>query len=596
MKKILIGLLGITVLLGSFSGCFLFKKNAGDLGLESFLPKNSAVVFVLDHTSDTQIANLKEFSNKFPDRADLKKFIGEEYGKSNIAKEFPYDDFKAIFSGKWKVAFAAEGEYMMLAIEPENAEDFQKFLEALMADGSNKFVKTEGEKGIIYWQDDNAKAFIARYGEIFLIANDKDKFNKSIEDAESGDGFGDESFVAGNLKELGEDNFGYAYGNMEKLVEFNKQFEGEFPLFVDNYSAKIMEDSFVVFSTDGRSVKFLGKSYLSDEGKKEDISRELSFVNKVPVWKPILYIEDYPASRIIQTINDSLQTTPNPVDLFQKLAGLIETDAEVFKKFLNSPFAFVISDSGMLYPTISFYMQVSEENMETAKKFSGFITNYIEIFAKQFGENLGSADLVKKDVVTFEGGAISKFFTDWKALPADGLAELNAAYQGFTGNDEGQDITNFKLELYSGITGDGLFVVSLYPNFVEDFGEILITDDEDYMAFLPEVKDYYGNGGFYFLSGKNFGSMAARYLSMAKFAGAVSADDYMMFEKIIDFVSRLRSIVASQYVGKESVKQILYFGTDGMNVDGGVVTESGAVTGSGESVEPEKMEKEKVKR
>ncbi|MFA6992048.1 MAG: hypothetical protein WC269_02075 [Candidatus Gracilibacteria bacterium] len=428
MGKVLKFLLGLVVLAGVGAGAVYgyqyYVEHFGGVNPEAVLPKDSSVVVVLNHSDSGQIKNLRKALEKFPKTEGIDYLI-QQYDES-ADDALKYGKVKDIFENKWKVAVGVQLgttkgttsfnsndgsnvayaalispiEEEVLTPEPDLAGDVKiipsnssvNFVVAAYfeeADKVEELIKTEtkdtaeyAEKdGIKYWDDEVNDLYIFRSGDMFVFTESLDTEKAAVERMKNKDGFS---------AKIDNKNLAYVYVSAEFLKD------------VAQDSVAGIGETYSVLSVDGDGFKTAASSTITSKDspiiKALSAATKLEFVNKVNADGIIAYFEIPSLDFIMQTLAMGAFSAERAAgvytnnasadDVYVEMAKSLEVDKDDLKKLFNAPFAFALSNDGKFYPSVSFYLKVSDETQEVAEKFVAALNTFMEKTMDEFQGNV----------------------------------------------------------------------------------------------------------------------------------------------------------------------------------------------------------------
>ncbi|MBI4995137.1 S-layer homology domain-containing protein [Candidatus Peregrinibacteria bacterium] len=216
--------------------------------------------------------------------------------------------------------------------------------------------------------------------------------------------------------------------------------------------------------------------------------------------KPILYEESFdPKAKFAQvkkTINDLLKQSGEDETIDDLLAEIKKesgTDIEEIFNVFDKEFSFAVQyDQNSPLPYVTLLADASN-NKESASKLRNDLTNSIK---KLFKEN----KVPKKVYKITETNGFTKIYFD--PTKADDYA--------------GPPFPEFIFTL--GVSEDGLFIVSNYPNIEETFKRTGFASNPDFASFLPELNQ--SLTGVFYLNTRNAWGFMDSFADWAQRAGA----------------------------------------------------------------------------
>lgn len=537
----------------AFTGCR--ADVAENKSIEMLFPKDSAGVFVLDSYSGENMDYVEKLEEQFPETdldAKITDWLNEQFSEKDISYE---EDVEPIFDDEWMFGAsvsvpdnfqesdfqgedAFDGVDIFIAGKFEEADKVQKLMETIM---KRKVYIYKEDGDFQFWTKEDEDFYMARYGKIIFVTNSKEGRDAAVARLTTGaDGFvaAVEKGFAGNL--------GYMFVDGEVLYEFYEGFFGKLYSY-----AGVDEDIKNRFSMLGDVWSTIGpdeggtKTYTTVQVNESagDLSTlvgnpdyRIAFPSKVNGKGVIFYLETSGiATGLRQFVNSFMagyDAAKNPLVFSESGEGIVSSTRDYYDEFLASlegstgatkdeldgllevPMAFAVSDSGGFIPTFSFYFQFDPEQAEIVKKLTQALDVYMDKVIVEFDALMVDAEVptgaFKKDLELVNGGGLHKLYLDWNSLPEKYLAQANLI--------PGLNLTDQKIEFYYGVTGNDVFVLSLYPDFPESYGVDVLGDDVDFKEALGKVEGNDAYGIEYFATKPVF-DIIDRYLEALKSSG-----------------------------------------------------------------------------
>ncbi len=604
-KKLLLSLFVLSLFL---VGCKGEPTTLKDVSLETVLPEDSSMVFVIDYSDEDQIDYFEDIKDRFPE-TDLRKTIVDYYDSELADDELSYeDDIEPIFDGDWKLGFGMvfpedfnfgetealpEDFEIVLAMELEEADDLEDLIQLIDPAGGSLDYEEAGE--ISHWTNESDDVYITRYGDLFFLTNQLEYREDALFRLDEGTGFDSNEGVLEELALIAEKNLGYMYVNGGMLGD----------LLVDVYSSMGMDDIaqyfgsigdiYLVWSADADGIMLASKTEMLDDEALLmygiDPSYELTLIDDVNSEGLIVYAEQGllgPSMKAFfegfasgyNSVNDGMKLGSSfseadtvlmetsvigvpsikeeSTDYYEQMLNTIAVEggmtAEEVEDVLNSPFAFAMSDVGAVYPTISLYLKVGEDKAENAKNLIAVLDDYVDQIVEEFDEMMLAANegegIFKKDIEIVNGGTLTKIYVDWEASPS---MSLNLGLAGLTPED-------VNAELYYGLTGDNVFVVALHPDFESDFGKNVLSENEDYQEGVAKLGDSFSYGVSYF-SPRPLVDIASRYVDLILVSGfAPNAEEIKESFDLygVKFVGAFKYFISSGVIDEGEVRSDTY--------------------------------------
>lgn len=601
---VLFGLLGLFL----FSACKGESSILADATLESALPKDSSLVFVVDYSNGDQVDAFRDLKDRFPETDLSEKFQALVFDPEETKINYK-DDIEPFLDGKWRVGmtmvfpedinfenFEAEGFgdfenfEIYIAAEFEESDAFEDFLNLTIEESDEKKFDYEEDGEIKYWSNDEDLVYFVRYNDVFVLTNNPDSREDAVDRMAEGSGFNTNIETTQAVSALAPENLGYFYMDFSVLAgfltnlyasmgmtDFGKYFEG-------------MDDVYAVWFADDDGIMIVSQNKVIDPAFYEEFfgdgSYGLSLKDYVNGDGLIAFSESANFGSYLQNFiqgfaagynsvdsgfdpgtletnvagsQDNFDTDPNGgVDSYQELldelSSLGDVSSEDLGEILNSPFAFAMSDVGGYIPTLAFYVQVDEAQAENAKQLTVALDEYMDKIIVEFDnlmQQYGGTDvgLIKKDLEVVSGGGLHKLYVDWAAASPETLSTL--ALAGLSSDD-------LKIELYYGITGNNVFLIALYPDFQNSYGENAVSERDDFKEGFEKVG---GSETFYisYFSFRPLIDIAGRYLEIVRNYGFILDEDMRNFDLYgRQFAGTLKYFVSSTVYSEEDMMSKTY--------------------------------------
>lgn len=555
-KKIVVVLL-VLAALASTVAAFVFVDTAvnKNVRIETVFSEDSSFVVVVGASDKKQIENFKELQSLFPKTGTwpvVKVAIVQFLNAQGISYD---EDVKPIIDGQWRFGLAVTIQGEIKSLEAFDSQNFDGYvaLESDMPENVERILTKYLEKnkptakirekgGVKYWTD-GGNMELVRYGNIFFFGKNPKSTPAAIARLESGKG-------GFEVEDLEVANLGYAYVNMDRVKEAVEEIYDEFGMPQVNDYLGLMEDSLGYWAAekDGFRLKSFSNLSADTESLKLlgfDPNYKANLADKVNGKGVFLYIEDSKFALVVESAAKSISEEAYE-EFLEKLAALGGTDVETIKSIFDSPFAVTVSDLGQLIPGIVVYLQLDESKTEDAKKLIIALDAYLDRVIVEFdkilvGQKLPSG-VLKKDVSAINGAAFHKVFVDFSTYPE--------AQFDYISNLVGFDVSKSKLELYYGVSADNLFVLALYPNFENAYGQDVLAENDNFEESLKSVS---GIGSK--LNYVNFGLFADTLLRFAKIGvasvegGQAKIDSYERTFK--PFLQTMKFLISTSYFEDE---------------------------------------------
>lgn len=572
----------------AFAGCS-FDGGTSERDVEAVLPQDSTVVIALDYSDSGQVDALKNLKTRFPDTGLWQIMIdgyNTEIGDAEEDQELLYENLiQPIIENDWKVLMGMkfDGAKSLQALEEGNAEVYivGKFADkdqfgALLERLLNEFEVVEGEKdGVELTTVEAEDIYIAQYKDIFFMTNTAAYRDAGIDRLMNGGGLDENDEFSSTIEGMAEHNFGYVYVDSEGFGPILEEIYAQWGPGM-NSALAALGDVYMVMAADNEGVKLLSHSKLI--GTAEEIAvafpkndRNVDLVNKVPGEGMFVYLEESTMTPYLAAFWAGFTTGYNGIDVndfseggdlrdllstenlyndlmetVAKIGGISVEDAE---KLANSPFAFAMQNVGELYPAMSLYVDVADGSAEAAEKLTLALDTYFDEVLVEFdslGADIGGlAGFIKNDVVAVNGGGVHRIYLDWSALPEEALADLQIVPT--------LSVADIKAELYYGVTGDDVFVISLFPGFADKYGKAALADEVLFKDAVEKLGDTYGFSLSY-IATESIMDLADKYVGISDSLGLVADEDIVSYEKIRDFVKAVPYMVSSGVIQGETMR------------------------------------------
>lgn len=488
------------------------------------LPSDAHIIFGFDLSDGEQRENLEEIWEQLP-HEDLRKNLEENYDEEEFKK-----DILPIVKGDLEVAIAViypdtmealeAGELdAYVAVHSEEPEKFEQFLRKHLLEGSPD-MKESKEGDFEYWTSESDEYYLAHQGEIFVLTNNAENRELAVENLTNASGFERPDEYEGKLV--------YVHVDSSIADSVLSDFYGDYSM-ANVWDAMEGVDMTVEAEEDG----FALHSEALYQGKEAamnvfgDTDYQVSLAEVVNADGLMMYAEQSNFALLFEPFTWSFLTSLNQADpslvpetwnenYLGAWAESLDMSEEDFRTMLNAPFAISSSDVGQLYPTFTLLLDLDEEYADEAQKVVLAMDGWLDQLIAQFdalmepqGFGVGA---LKKDVGLVGGGGLHRLYFDFSALPEDILAAAVFV--------PGLSIEDTKVEFYYGLTGDGKFVMALYPDFAEAYGENVLAESEVYQDAFDRIG---GEEGFSvsYLNPEVFVGYLGRLVDLAAGTGSV---------------------------------------------------------------------------
>jgi len=225
-------------------------------------------------------------------------------------------------------------------------------------------------------------------------------------------------------------------------------------------------------------------------------------------------------------------------DLVRDMANYFGITKDDLLEFIDSPSAFLMADTGQIYPSMGYFVQLEEEQVEAAKKIVGAMDGYLDELVEMLNVFMppesGLKDAIKKDSVIVKGGVVKRIYLDWEGLSPEILEMLRS--------QNVVDISDLKIELFYGVTGDKKFVVALYPDFQNRYLRDGLDKNEEFMKGIEAYNLDEAYEVFYFDTAETM-DIVDRIVGVMEESGGMRGDDAKIYEEVkaaietIDYMS-----------------------------------------------------------
>ncbi|MEK7085565.1 MAG: hypothetical protein AAB953_00940, partial [Patescibacteria group bacterium] len=357
------------------------------------------------------------------------------------------------------------------------------------------------DDGIDYWRNEKENFYAAFYGDLFFMTTSKERRDAAIKRIESGEGFNKNEKFALKANNLASKNLGYVFVDAKFFSDFyGKLFEAIDKSLVEQIAG--MGDVFAFWSAEADGFRIASSTAFDQESEVAkkmlpDEDYKVGLIDKINGDGVFLYFEnagsggqaDYLIKMLESDIAKGYAGDDSKVDysggMFKKFTSFLQK----IKVLLDSPVAFVMSDSGAMLPTISLYFQLEEKNTGEAKNLITDLDEYVDKLIveadKMEKEAGGNPGVLKKSIEVTGGGGLRKLYVDWTAFSESEKSLFSGQVPGF-------DFTTTKVELYYGLTGDNVFVLAFHPDFPDFYGKNPLSQNKDYQEAIAKLGDIYG--------------------------------------------------------------------------------------------------------
>lgn len=545
-----------------------------------------------------------EFGEQVNYETELKPIVSEDW-KMLVGIELP-EEMKEFTSLEELENFDAEGVNVYVAAYFAKADEVQVLMEKLLEDEFGDTLEFKEEDGVKFWTVEAEKVYIVRFDDVYVASNSSEAREEAIGRLNEGGGFelAEDAFAGNTSKE----NLGYMFVSGEEAFGFLGLLYKEMGMVSTAGLMEAYGDVFVTFVAEDGGLR-MASALALNEGKDEWMRGIYGgdapvLVDKVPAAGVISYTEMGGLSLMVESILDSASLAfvgvetevaesdavegedVDMVDLMENLqdpttaqdatpeqleeagkkvreayakhlesiastVGITKVDIE---NIIDSPFAMMMSEVGTLYPGISIYVKLEDDEVAAAEKMMDFVDQYMDQVLVKFDEAVGAqgvpAGLLVKGAEKSESG-LRKVYFDATKLPP----EMSAQLALFVSPDE------MEAEFYYGVTKDGVLVLALYPGFEEVYGQGSLADDKLYKEAIGQLKGSYGSTVSYMRT-DNAMVLADKYLVLVKKTGMLKAEHEEVYNTVKKFVKTFTYVVGSTSVGDAGATSDAFIGIE----------------------------------
>jgi hypothetical protein len=490
-----------------------------DVQVEEFISEDSQFVFAVDYLDTDQKELVGDILARFPETGLAEPFwqgFAEGFNEDGELDERQMGLLEEVVRSDWKLVFGMEvdeeiktiddlqvGEALgvVVAFKTTEADKLQELMEYSLEEDETLFGYEKDGAFEFWWPlEEKDTAYIGRYGDVFLLFFGHDTRKDIIKRIESGEGSGllGNDDLKENIFDSGAGNLGYLYMNGEFVKDFAQGFYEEVGLSaLEEYFAGV-GSLYVTFSVDEDGFNVDSNQVLSASALAKVLPNpdyKLSLLDKVSSEGVIYYMEDGNFAPYLESFvygfnvgfNGGVAQADLEEDAYlnfvEQLAALSGLELEEVGAIFSSPFAFVVNDFGGYYPGISFYLDLDEEQAEKAKKLNIAMDRYMQQVIGLYdgaiaalGEGEGA---LKTEVQAVGGGGFHKLYLDWDVFSEETVRGL-AFVPGFYPRD-------VKVGIYYGLTGDGVYVLSLHPQFDQFYGNNVLGEDKLFLDAMESL-------------------------------------------------------------------------------------------------------------
>lgn len=486
--------------------------------------ENPRVVFALDKQGLGSVMNLgfgKKYSsempadNLYPDTEMQSIELQPTTGEAASSEEEvdvtagliqPADTVNMLgLSATGLTATKFEGNWY-LVVKIENVEKYNNMMKYF--EEKEEFKKVEGQEKDDVWQVEDA--FVGRYQDMMLVTNSLDSWKSAVKRARDGEKniTDNEAFrtVFGNLvyphavyfyedaQASMESTIASLRKGSENASEMEKQLAQKMEDFYRGRMGFMKADGFVMVLEDG-GLKF--KTYLlADESKLkdsdkgfEDLKGDLTLINKLPGEGVIFYEEigEGGMGMITDLVANFLPVAGLNVEeikqQFKSIVGL-DWDKDV-AAFAKKNIALYLSDTGQILPSFGIALDATAD-VEAAGRTMQALNSNISLLIASAKSGMAEEDakVVAQLETDLAGKKVNKLSLDISKLS-------EASKENFSIEDS---MKNMLLELYHGVTGDGVALIAFHPNFDKSYGKATVANSDEFKKALASIGTDFQDG------------------------------------------------------------------------------------------------------
>jgi hypothetical protein len=571
-----------------------------DATMEMVFSENSTLAIVVDYSDEDQVEQLKSIGDRFPENDLWDEMKQEfEYEMGDDLDQFnKYWDIVSVASFRFGMGVAlsedlesfeeiedvdSDNVEIVLTGEFEDGDAIEEMMEEMMADAyTESELVVEDNGGVKTWTVETDNFFAVRYGDIFFLTNTLENKGNILDRLNNAERVFDNS----DVEILSEPKLGYVFLDLDRIIEIlEDSHSSELEELKSLYSLDadlmgLLGDVYVTFSADEGGIKLVSATELS--GGEEELAEfipgvmdEPSLVNKVNAEGLFFYIEDQDLGFYFEAAANSFGTLAGAPTLSGTVEDIVDgtffaealgyladvsgLSTDEVEELLEAPFAISMSKTNDYFPTLAFYLNLSESTIDLGKRFSSgldqFAAELIEEFNADIPADLEGADALKREALVVEGGALYRVYVDWTVFSEETLAGWGVI--------PGLDITDLKLELYYGVTGNGVLVLAFYPDFGSEFGENVLAEDPLYKEAVESVGDSYGYNVGYFSTAPLI-ELINGYVGLARLGGFVAdseMDEYNLY--VNKLFAAFKYAISSKAYSDGMLKSSVYLRIEG---------------------------------
>ena len=552
-------LLGVAIL--AFAGC---TGSATDIAPESVFPADIGMVMSVDFSDKGQAKNFEELLDRFPENESV-DYVFEQMKKSidnDFDEGFYGERIAPIFDSEWEIligmSFTEEQIVDMDNVDLEDAEIYfvGKFKKADKMEELFEYLNQKAEEEetdglireedgdfVLWYSDEEDTPYIVRYGDVFFMTMSEKFKDEAVDRIQNG----------GGLEDRENSQLAYAHMSSEMFKTFSQD-----PGFDAVYGDFFEDFGYIDYGVSAEDEGFYLEMEMELGGMMGDYYDSFDFENipdfksKVPGDGLILY-SDSPYTMSLPEWDfetfDSGEESEDfegvlmemmynwPYYAIDGVSDVTDLSREDLVELLKAPAAISVSDVGELYPSISFYMEVEGDNAENFTKLIAGLDDFVDEVIVMFDAEVEGEPYVgaiKKEIVTRESGNLHKVYWDW-----DSIADTSEFDE--LADEVGINFKDVNLEIYYGMIEEDRFVLAIYPDFVDAYGQNVVADNEDYKESIANLKgdEYFAYGYFSF---ENLFVLIDQYVEIAQENGEMSGREFAQYNEVVDFVKTVNNM------------------------------------------------------
>jgi hypothetical protein len=369
--------------------------------------------------------------------------VAEDISYENLGEEVLMDDWQLGVS--WMSSDDPDGE-IAIAISVDQFNEFQKIIATQLWEEYGANIECEAHDLYTMWSVDWDDFYVLRYGDLFVLTNTE----------EGRQGILDQVMNEEGHEEITADALFYAWIDIESSLESFGDIFGLSAMYEEleelEFTINAETDGFR-FTTETSFVSV--DSTILDAYKDQD----LQLVDQVPAGDLLMYMEDQDLSLMV---NELFEMISPGEDVYELLATEFALESETLRHLADSGYAFSMSDSGGLVPDTAFYLHLTHnDEKELIPALNAELDELVELMSTEVyyteDEEYELSYMVQDESVD---GDMRKWDVDMTALQTD--------TQNMFGDDE--------LELYYGLIEEDVYVIALYNDFIDAWGDQSVED------------------------------------------------------------------------------------------------------------------------